>query len=274
MKKRRILALLLVCVFTMIPFVSNAATNDWKKHTKLMSFGVHQNGTNYVFGGYKTLDKGKWYRNKKGWWYQWSDGTYPTSEIVEIDGEYYQFTADGYLYQTGYYNGQWHDGNGAMQFGNGCYGASWHKDKFGWWYGTTSPWSPWYKRNGWLKIDNKWYFFDSMGYILQNAVLEVPKGDDTVYYFFNGSGALVKTIKEASNVSISTPDYVYTWYKSEDERKIVSSSSLSRSTGGSSGSGESYSQGWSRNNGSNGSRNLSGDGIAHNSNENYSFTSN
>ena len=176
MKKRRFLALLLVCVFTMIPFVSNAATNDWKQHAKDSEFSVSGKDTVVTFSGYAIKDRGKWYHNKQGWWYQWSDGTYPTDTVLKIDGKYYQFLKNGYLYEAGYYKGEWFDGNGIMRFDRGCNGAQWYKDGLGWWYGTkVNGKLTWYKKNGWLKVDNKWYFFDGDGYILQNAVLQLTE---------------------------------------------------------------------------------------------------
>ena len=221
MKKKTWLALLMVLVFTMIPFVSNAATNDWEKHTTADSTVVY--AKDMIVGIYYHVpkEKGKWYHNSKGWWYQWSDGTYPTDAVLNLNGKYYQIKKDGYLVQNGYYDGHWFDKNGVMQFGSGCNGAKWYHNNKGWWYGVTVyNETIWYMKKGWLEIDGKWYFFDNKGYILRNCALEV--GDKT--YFFNGSGALAKTAG-AKDFGI-LPEYVKYWAISDNGKTIRSITKL------------------------------------------------
>lgn len=41
----------------------------------------------YYFDG-AFVKGGKWHKNKKGWWYQFSDGTYPTDACIVIDKSY------------------------------------------------------------------------------------------------------------------------------------------------------------------------------------------
>lgn len=38
-----------------------------------------------------------WTRDSNGWWYKFSDGTYPSGGIYTIDGEKYAFNDDGYM---------------------------------------------------------------------------------------------------------------------------------------------------------------------------------
>lgn len=47
----------------------------------------------YVTGG--------WKKDSKGWWYQYSDGTYPKNQWVTINNKTYHFDAQGYM-QTGW----------------------------------------------------------------------------------------------------------------------------------------------------------------------------
>lgn len=72
-----------------------------------------------------------------GWWYQYSDGTYAKSEYI-----------DGY----------WINANG--WYTSGWYGK-WKNNSIGWWFED----GKWYPTNQWLKIDKKWYHFNSSGYM-------------------------------------------------------------------------------------------------------------
>lgn len=58
---------------------------------------------------------GQWRQDAKGYWYENDDGSYPTNQWQEIDGEYYYFENAGYMlsntvtpdnYIVGY-SGQW-----------------------------------------------------------------------------------------------------------------------------------------------------------------------
>ena len=44
---------------------------------------------------------GKWKSNAYGWWYEYSDGTYPKSEWEEIESVWYYFNSSGYM-KTGW----------------------------------------------------------------------------------------------------------------------------------------------------------------------------
>jgi len=97
---------------------------------------------------------GQWTKDSKGWWYDLGGGKWSQREYV-----------DGYWIKG---NGYWDETKAR---------ASWkHNDK-GWWYGSNG----WYAKNQWLKIDGKWYFFHSDGYM---AAGEYVKGN-----WFNGNGA-------------------------------------------------------------------------------------
>lgn len=78
-----------------------------------------------------------WVETSGKWWYQYADGSYAKSEYI-----------DGY----------WLDASG--WYAKGYYGT-WKKDSKGWWYQDAA----WYPVSQWLKIDKKWYHFNSSGYM-------------------------------------------------------------------------------------------------------------
>lgn len=92
---------------------------------------------------------GKWVQDSHGYWYDLGNNEYAAKEFV-----------DGYWIRK---NGYW-DGD------NNRY--SWHKDSKGWWYGQDGK-GAWYAKSSWFKIDGKWYFFHSDGYL---ATREYIKG--------------------------------------------------------------------------------------------------
>ena len=52
--------------------------------------------------------EGEWKQSDDKWWYEYSDGTCPTDEWVEVDGKWYHFDAsgwmqNGWIYTGGYY---------------------------------------------------------------------------------------------------------------------------------------------------------------------------
>ena len=58
----------------------------------------------YCYKDYTSTEKsGSWKKNATGWWYEWSDGTYPKNSWLKIDGLWYWFDSRGYAvkgYQT------------------------------------------------------------------------------------------------------------------------------------------------------------------------------
>ena len=146
---------------------------------------------------------GTWKHNKNGYWYEYSDGTYPKNQWLQIGKKWYHFDARGFM-QTGWQKigGKWYyfgPNTGAMQTGwktigkktyffkadgsmaanEYCQGywlnkdgtwtkkakASWKESSKGWWFGDSSGW---YAKKQWLTIDGKSYYFDNNGYLLTN----------------------------------------------------------------------------------------------------------
>lgn len=82
-------------------------------------------------------NQGHWEVNYAGWWYQYSDGTYPRSSWVNISNKWYYFDENGYMV-TGSrnINNAWYyfDGSGEMLTGWQYYlGAWWYHKPSGAW---------------------------------------------------------------------------------------------------------------------------------------------
>lgn len=119
---------------------------------------------------------GAWKKSGSLWWYRYSDGTYPKSGIVSIDGAKYCFDASGWM-QTGWkkVSGSWYyfSSSGKMSVGWVKSGSSWYwldkstgKMKTGW---LTEGGSKYFLKSdgsmatGWQKVGQLWYWFNSSG---------------------------------------------------------------------------------------------------------------
>jgi glucan-binding YG repeat protein len=128
----------------------------------------------------------KWMKDETGWWYRYSDGSYPKSEWKKIDGEDYYFHSDGYMAKDEYIKSE----NEALYYvdtsgrwdGSVCH---WFRDDTGWWIGEVG--TNWYPTNEWCKIAGKWYYFDKDGYMVTGT-----KTIDGQIYSFNKNGELVR----------------------------------------------------------------------------------
>ena len=120
---------------------------------------------------------GKWIRNSTGWWYQWSDHSYPVSMFVNIGGKTYYFNASGYMV-TGWQkiDGVWYymSGGGAMQTG-------WQKIGGAWYYMNSSG----AMQTGWQTINGVKYYMNSGG-AMQTGWQKI----DGVWYYMSGGGAM------------------------------------------------------------------------------------
>ena len=95
-----------------------------------------------IFGGSDSYAATGWVWSSSGnnWWYDTGSG-YAQSEY-----------RDGYwLNAAGWYDASWN--------------GSWQTNGRGWWFQSGS----WYPVNQWLKIDGKWYHFNSTGYMDVNT---------------------------------------------------------------------------------------------------------
>ena len=115
----------------------------------------------YGKDGFRSLthpNKAGWKKNKTGWWYEDTSGWYPKNCWQKIDGKWYYFDSRGYMESDAYRGGYYVAGNGAYdELGK----AEWKKDENGWQYKLPNGS---YLKDGWKRIDGKWYFFKSSGY--------------------------------------------------------------------------------------------------------------
>ena len=121
---------------------------------------------------------GTWMSNSKGWWYKWSDGSYPKSKFENISGKTYYFDSSGYMV-TGWQKigGAWYyfSASGAMTTG-------WQKINDKWYYMSGKG----VMQTGWQKIGGKWYYFEGSG-----AMLTGWQKIGDVWYYFSAGGAMV-----------------------------------------------------------------------------------
>ena len=118
-----------------------------------------------------------WKNNSNGWWYENSDGSYPTNEWKNLNGTWYYFDASGYMV-TGWekISGLWYffEDNGAMATG-------W-KNAAGVWYYLDADGT---MTTGWKNVSGTWYYMDGNG-----AMVTGWKQLGNYWYYFKGSGAM------------------------------------------------------------------------------------
>ena len=134
--------------------------------------------------------KGFWKRNDKGWWWEDTNGNYPTNDWKQINGREYCFDSKGYLYTDCFIKSRDYAKNGKIYYvdANGAWDNEtykWQKDEKGWWLskvGTND-----YLKSTWALIDGKWYYFRKSGYIYINCTATI----DGKKYTFDKNGAMV-----------------------------------------------------------------------------------
>ena len=103
------------------------------------------------------LSESGWKPNETGWWWEESDGSYPTDRWKKINGEWFRFDNRGY-----------------------CLINRWFNDGKDWFYLD--------KRGamvtGWMYINNRWYYFKSDGRMAKGWV----KYRETWYYLDEKDG--------------------------------------------------------------------------------------
>ena len=142
---------------------------------------------------------GKWKQNSKGWWYEYSDGSYAKETFVTINNKTYYFNKNGYMV-TGWkqIKNKWYyfNSNGAMKTGWVKYGNKWYymnakngQMTVGWLYWKNKYYylnSSGTMRTGWLYWKNKYYYFNSDGQMMTGWI--TWKGNN---YYTNSNGELI-----------------------------------------------------------------------------------
>lgn len=132
--------------------------------------------------------KAKWKRNETGWWYEYSDGTYPKNQFKQIEDVWYYFDDKGYMLSNAWKkhtDGKWYyfDNSGAMV-------------KNGW--KTIGGVQYYFKedgsmKTGWIKDADKWYYLDDdKGGMKTDYMVKGANG----WYYLGKDGVMVtdKTI--------------------------------------------------------------------------------
>ena len=161
-----------------------------KEATVIMKCGVLKPGTYYVkvnaamkeaigstyYCDIKTIAS-HWVSSNGRWWWQETDGSYPTSCWLTIDGKCYHFDSSGYM-QTGWLKA---DGSWYWLGNDGAARTGWQQIN-GTWY--------WFENDGrmatgWQTIDAKRYLFASSG-----SMMTGWQQTGGSWYYLGGSGAM------------------------------------------------------------------------------------
>lgn len=109
-----------------------------------------------------------WRYNPNGWWFQYSDGSWPENEWEFIDGRWYRFGARG-LVLTGWFTDPAGNRFYLNPVDDGTYGAM---------------------RIGWQMIDGKMYYFNPNGKTVEGRLLVNTTTPDG--YQVGADGALIQ----------------------------------------------------------------------------------
>lgn len=158
-------------------YCTNNQPNNFSDHVDpypyLAKWGISREQFKHdIENGLEEIKEG-WHSNSKGWWYQNSDGSYPTNKWQKINEKWYFFNEAGYCLTNKWIkrNAVWYwlDTDGTMATG-------WKKINNEWYY---------FKQDGemvigWVKYYDKWYYLNTNnGFMESNAFV---KGKDGWYY--------------------------------------------------------------------------------------------
>lgn len=96
-----------------------------------------------------------WIKDNVGWWYRYSNGTYPVNQWLKLDHWYY-FNAKGYalINEWLYKDDKWYYFNKDCHMVTGWYNVD------GYWYYFNKTG---HMLDGWQKVEDKWYYLDEDG---------------------------------------------------------------------------------------------------------------
>ncbi len=123
-----------------------------------------------------------WKQDSKGWWYEYTNGTYASNRWEKIDGKWYAFDKQGYM-RTGWFqeNGKWYylDASGEM-------------------------------KTGWVQDNGKKYYMDKVSGEMKTGLLEIGKGN---WYYFGVNGDM----KRGCQIKGTNGN----WYQFEEDGRYV-----------------------------------------------------
>lgn len=204
-----ILALVL-CLSLMAPSVAYAAAADGQIQADVQEASL------------KEAKTGIWVLTGGRWWYQYSDGTYPTSTLLKINGSKYYFDKDGWMV-TGWYKFKagWRYFNSSGAMVKSAWVGNYYLQSDGimatdqwigeYYVGSDGKWIPGKQKvtEGWVLTGGRWwyqyadgtyptstlkkingstYYFDKDGWMV-TGWYKFKKG----WRYFNASGAMVKS---------------------------------------------------------------------------------
>lgn len=167
-------------------YCTNNQPNNFSDHVDpypyLAKWGISREQFKHdIENGLEEIKEG-WHSNSKGWWYQNSDGSYPTNKWQKINEKWYFFNEDGYCLTN-----KWIKRGGVWYWlgDDGTMATGWKKINNEWYY---------FKQDGemvtgWVKYADEWYYLNtSNGFMESNAFV---KGKDG-WYYINEDGTMAE----------------------------------------------------------------------------------
>ena len=129
-------------------------------------------------------DESGWKHDDTGWWWSRKDGSYPTSKFEAINGNWFYFDDNGYMYADQWLHhtdGNWYWFNKDGYMAN----SGWKKINSKWYYFNADG----AMQTGWVKYYEKWYYLDSQnGDMVSNTFVPYNGG----YYLMLEDGRLAE----------------------------------------------------------------------------------
>ena len=165
-------------------YCTNNQPNNFSDHVDpypyLAKWGISREQFKHdIENGLEEIKEG-WHSNSKGWWYQNSDGSYPTNKWQKINEKWYFFNEDGYCLTNKWIKrgGVWYwlDNDGTMAIG-------WKKINNEWYY---------FKQDGemvtgWVKYKDDWFYLNANnGFMESNQFVKGQNG----WYYLNDDGVM------------------------------------------------------------------------------------
>ena len=113
-----------------------------------------------------------WQKNDTGYWWVRANGSYPTAKFEAVDGNWFYFNDNGYMYESQWLlhtDGKWYwfDEDGYMA------NSGWKKIHGKWYYFNRDG----AMQTGWVKYYEKWYYLNSEnGDMVSNAFVPYKGG--------------------------------------------------------------------------------------------------